>query len=203
VKIICVGRNYIDHAKELNNPIPKTPVLFLKPETAIIPKKNPFFLPDFSDDVHFEAELVIKINKLGKNIQKKFAHKYYSQITVGLDFTARDIQQKQKEKGLPWEISKAFDGSAGIGKFMNISELKNPGNPSFHLLLNDKKLQATSAEEMIFSIDTLIAEISKYFTLKIGDLIFTGTPAGVGKLNKDDQLKLYLEENEVLRLNVK
>ncbi len=203
MKIICVGRNYIDHAKELNNPIPKTPVLFLKPETAIIPKKNPFFLPDFSDDVHFEAELVIKINKLGKNIQKKFAHKYYSQITVGLDFTARDIQQKQKEKGLPWEISKAFDGSAGIGKFMNISELKNPGNPSFHLLLNDKKLQATSAEEMIFSIDTLIAEISKYFTLKIGDLIFTGTPAGVGKLNKDDQLKLYLEENEVLRLNVK
>lgn len=203
MKIICVGRNYIDHAKELNNPIPKTPVLFLKPETAIIPKKNPFFLPDFSDDVHFEAELVIKINKLGKNIQKKFAHKYYSQITVGLDFTARDIQQKQKEKGLPWEISKAFDGSAGIGKFMNISELKNPGNPSFHLLLNDKKLQAASAEEMIFSIDTLIAEISKYFTLKIGDLIFTGTPAGVGKLNKDDQLKLYLEENEVLRLNVK
>ena len=132
MKIICVGRNYIDHAKELNNPIPKTPVLFLKPETAIIPKKNPFFLPDFSDDVHFEAELVIKINKLGKNIQKKFAHKYYSQITVGLDFTARDIQQKQKEKGLPWEISKAFDGSAGIGKFMNISELKNPGNRRFN-----------------------------------------------------------------------
>lgn len=203
MKIICVGRNYIDHAKELNNPIPKEPVLFLKPETALIPKKNPFFIPDFSNDVHYEAELVVKINKLGKNIQEKFAHKYYQQITVGLDFTARDIQQKQKEKGLPWEIAKAFDGSAAIGKFMDIDQLQNPSNPNFHLLLNGLKVQSASPADMIFSIDKLIAEISKYFTLKIGDLIFTGTPAGVGKLHRDDQLSLFLEQNELLRLNVK
>lgn len=203
MKIICVGRNYREHAKELNNPIPKEPVLFLKPETALVPKKNPFFIPDFSNDVHYEAELVVKINKVGKNIQEKFAHKYYHQFSVGLDFTARDIQQKQKEKGLPWEISKAFDGSAAIGKFLDISELQNPKNPAFSLLLNGEKVQSSSPSEMIFSIDRLIQEISKYFTLKIGDLIFTGTPAGVGRLNKGDQLKLYLEENEILQLNVK
>ncbi len=203
MKIICVGRNYIEHAKELNNSVPKEPVLFLKPETAIVPKKNPFFIPDFSEDVHYEAELVVKINKVGKNIQEKFAHKYYNQLTVGLDFTARDIQQKQKEKGLPWEIAKAFDGSAAIGKFMEISELDNPEDPTFSLLLNGKKVQSAKPSEMIFPIHKLIAEISKYFTLKIGDLIFTGTPKGVGKLTKNDQMHLYLEEKEVLQLNVK
>lgn len=203
MKIICVGRNYIEHAKELNNSVPKEPVLFLKPETALVPKKNPFFLPDFSNDVHYEAELVVKINRLGKNIQEKFAHKYYTQLTVGLDFTARDLQQKQKEKGLPWEIAKAFDGSAAIGKFIDISDLKNPEDPHFSLLLNGEIAQSAKPSEMIFSIDKLIAYISKYFTLKIGDLIFTGTPKGVGRLNKNDQLNLYLEEKEVLRINVK
>lgn len=203
MKIICVGRNYADHARELKNQVPQEPVLFIKPETAIIPKRNPFFLPDFSNDVHYEAELVVRINKLGKNIQARFAHKYYDEVTVGIDFTARDLQSSLKEKGLPWEKAKAFDGSAAVGKFTNITELNDSEDISFKLKLNGEERQTGDTSDMLFSINQLIEHISSYFTLKIGDLIFTGTPAGVGKVNKNDRLELYLEESKVLALNVK
>lgn len=203
MKIICVGRNYVAHAAELDNPVPEEPVLFLKPETALVPKRNPFFLPDFSEEVHYEAELVIRINRIGKNIQEKFAHKYYDSLTVGIDFTARDLQKKLKTKGLPWEKAKSFDGSAAIGKWVDKSHLDEPDNPNFHLLLNGKKVQEGSPELMIFKIDKLISHISSYFTLKIGDLIFTGTPSGVGPVQRNDSLNLFLENREVLNLNVK
>lgn len=203
MKIICVGRNYVDHAKELKNEVPTEPVIFLKPETAILPKRNPFFIPDFSNEVHYEAELVIRINKIGKNIQEKFAHKYYDEVTVGLDFTARDLQQKLKEKGLPWEKAKAFDGSAAVGKFIQLDKIKDIENLEFTLHKNGELAQKGNPQQMIFSIHKLIAYVSQYFTLKIGDLIYTGTPAGVGKVEKDDQLELKLNEQTVLKLNVK
>ncbi len=203
MKIICVGRNYVAHAAELDNPVPEEPVLFLKPETALVPKRNPFFLPDFSEEVHYEAELVIRINRIGKNIQEKFAHKYYDSLTVGIDFTARDLQKKLKTKGLPWEKAKSFDGSAAIGKWVDKSDLDEPDNPNFHLLLNGEKVQEGNPELMIFKIDKLISHISSYFTLKIGDLIFTGTPSGVGPVQRNDSLNLFLENREVLNLNVK
>ncbi len=203
MKIICVGRNYADHARELKNEVPAEPVLFIKPETAIIPKRNPFFIPDFTNDVHYEAELVVRINKLGKNIQARFAPKYYSELTVGIDFTARDIQARLKEKGLPWEKAKAFDGSAAVGKFTSFDELHTPENINFRLELNGEERQNGRSSDMLFGINQLIEHISSYFTLKIGDLIFTGTPAGVGKIEKDDRLDLYLEDTKVLSLNVK
>ncbi len=203
MKIICVGRNYADHARELKNEVPKEPVIFIKPETAIIPKRHPFFIPDFTSDVHYEAELVVRINKLGKNIQARFAPKYYNEVTVGIDFTARDVQQNLKEKGLPWEKAKAFDGSAAVGKFITIAELQSPESINFRLELNGEEKQNGYSSDMLFGIDQLIEHISSYFTLKIGDLIFTGTPAGVGKVEKDDRLELYLEDNKVLSLNVK
>lgn len=203
MKIICVGRNYADHARELKNEIPVEPVIFMKPETALIPKRNPFFIPDFSEDVHYEAELVVRINKVGKHIQARFAPKYYDEITVGIDFTARDVQRRLKEKGLPWEKAKAFDGSAAVGKFMKIKQLKNEANIRFRLSVNDEQKQVGESQNMLFDIDHLIEYVSSWCTLKIGDLIFTGTPAGVGQLKKNDHLKLYLEENEVLSLNVK
>lgn len=203
MKIICVGRNYVDHAKELKNEVPTEPVIFLKPETAILPKRNPFFIPDFTNEVHYEAELVIRINKIGKNIQEKFAHKYYDEVTVGLDFTARDLQQKLKEKGLPWEKAKAFDGSAAVGKFISLDKILDFENLEFSLHKNGELAQKGNPQQMIFSIHKLIAYVSQYFTLKIGDLIYTGTPAGVGKVEKDDQLELKLNEQTVLRLNVK
>lgn len=203
MKIICVGRNYVDHAKELKNEVPTEPVIFLKPETAILPKRNPFFIPDFTNEVHYEAELVIRINKIGKNIQEKFAHKYYDEVTVGLDFTARDLQQKLKEKGLPWEKAKAFDGSAAVGKFISLDKIQDFENLEFTLHKNGELAQKGNPQQMIFSIHKLIAYVSQYFTLKIGDLIYTGTPAGVGKVEKDDQLELKLNEQTVLKLNVK
>lgn len=203
MKIICVGRNYVDHAKELKNEVPTEPVIFLKPETAILPKRNPFFIPDFTNEVHYEAELVVRINKIGKNIQEKFAHKYYDEVTVGLDFTARDLQQKLKEKGLPWEKAKAFDGSAAVGKFIQLDKIKDFENLEFTLHKNGELAQKGNPQQMIFSIHKLIAYVSQYFTLKIGDLIYTGTPAGVGKVEKDDQLELKLNEQTVLKLNVK
>lgn len=203
MKIICVGRNYVDHAKELKNEVPTEPVIFLKPETAILPKRNPFFIPDFTNEVHYEAELVVRINKIGKNIQEKFAHKYYDEVTVGLDFTARDLQQKLKDKGLPWEKAKAFDGSAAVGKFIQLDKIKDFENLEFTLHKNGELAQKGNPQQMIFSIHKLIAYVSQYFTLKIGDLIYTGTPAGVGKVEKDDQLELKLNEQTVLKLNVK
>lgn len=203
MKIICVGRNYAKHAEELKNEVPKEPVLFMKPETSLVLKRNPFFIPDFSQDVHYEAELVVRINKLGKHIQEKFAHKYYDEISVGIDFTARDLQSKLKEKGLPWEKAKAFDGSAAVGKFISRKKLKDPDNIHFQLYKNDVLKQNGYSANMLHSIDQLIAYISSFFTLKIGDLIFTGTPEGVGKVLANDQLSLRLEDEELLNLNVK
>lgn len=203
MKIICIGRNYVAHAKELSNPVPEEPVFFLKPETALIPKKQPFYHPDFSDDVHYEVELVVRIDKVGKNIAEKFAHKYYSSIGVGIDFTARDVQQKCKEKGLPWEKAKAFDGSAPVSKFIPLSELKDKNNIGFGLEINGNKVQEGNSSQMIFTIDQIIAYISQFITLKIGDLIFTGTPAGVGKVNVGDQLVAFIEDKKMLQLNVR
>jgi len=203
VKIICVGRNYREHAAELKNEVPNEPVLFLKPETAIIPKRNPFFIPDFSNNVHYEVELVILICKLGKNIQEKFAHKYYQEATIGIDFTARDLQQHLKSKGLPWEKSKAFDGSAAIGKFIPVNKSQISKGISFHLLKDGQLVQSGNSNDMIYGIDKLISYISGFFTLKIGDLIFTGTPAGVGKVTPNNKLEAFIEDLKLLDLNVK
>lgn len=203
MKIICVGRNYAAHAAELQNEVPSDPVIFLKPETALLLPRNPFFIPDFSDDVHYEAELVVRINRLGKHISPKFARKYYDEISVGIDFTARDLQSKLKEKGLPWEKAKAFDGSAAVGKFVKLADLGNPDQYLFSLRQNGELKQEGDSSLMLFGIDELIAYVSTFFTLKIGDLIFTGTPAGVGKLAKNDRLELFLFEEKVLSVNVK
>lgn len=203
MKIICIGRNYVDHAKELSNPVPQEPVFFFKPQTALIAKRQPFFYPDFSKDVHFEVELVVQINRLGKNVQQKFAHKYYDHLSIGIDFTARDIQQKCKEKGLPWEKAKAFDGSAPVGKFIPLSELKNPENINFELFQNGVSKQKGNSSDMIFSIDQIIAYVSQFVTLKIGDLIFTGTPAGVGPVQIGDQLTAFIEGRKLLDLKVR
>ena len=203
MKIICVGRNYTAHAKELKNEVPKEPVIFLKPDTALIPKRQPFFYPSFSTDVHYEAELVIRINRVGKHIQEKFAHKYYSELSLGIDFTARDLQSTLKEKGLPWEKAKAFDGSAPVGKFLNKSVFSDLSQLDFSLNINDEIRQKGNTANMLFSIDKLIAYISQYFTLKIGDLIFTGTPEGVGPINKGDHLQGFIAENKVLDLKVR
>lgn len=203
MKIICIGRNYAQHAKELNNEIPKEAVLFLKPETALVPKRLPFFIPDFSNDVHYEAEIVIRINRLGKHIDARFSHKYYDQLTVGIDFTARDLQSQLKSKGLPWEKSKAFDGSAAIGKWLHKNEFEDLNNLNFSLSINGERKQEGNTSQMLFSVDKLIAEVSKYFTLKIGDLIFTGTPSGVGAVKKDDILIAKIEEEQVLELKIK
>lgn len=204
MKIICIGRNYADHAKELNNPLPTKPVFFLKPETALIPKNMPFFIPDFTKDLHHEVELVVKINRLGKNIEERFAHKYYSEIGIGIDFTARDLQTECKTKGLPWEMAKAFDHSAPVSqKFVAVKELKDVNNIPFRLEKNGTIVQEGNSKDMIFSIDKIIAYVSQFFTLKIGDLIFTGTPAGVSQVNINDELKAYIEGHELLKLKVK
>ena len=203
MKIICVGRNYVDHIKELNNEAPKDPVLFLKPDTSILLKKQPFFIPEFSNEVHHEVEILVKINRIGKHIDRKFAHKYYDEISLGIDFTARDLQSKLKEKGLPWEKSKAFDGAAVVGKFLSKNDFKNVDNINFRLEKNDKVQQKGNTSLMLWKIDTLIEYISKYFTLKIGDIIFTGTPSGVAKVNPNDILKGFIEEKEIFSIKVK
>ena len=203
MKIICVGRNYVDHIKELNNEAPKDPVLFLKPDTSILLKKQPFFIPEFSNEVHHEVEILVKINRIGKHIDRKFAHKYYGEIGLGIDFTARDLQSKLKEKGLPWEKAKAFDGAAVVGKFLAKSDFKDVDNINFRLEKNDKVQQTGNTSLMLWKIDTLIEYISKYFTLKIGDIIFTGTPSGVTKVNPNDILKGFIEEKEIFSIKVK
>ena len=203
MKIICIGRNYANHAKELGNTIPTEPLFFLKPETAIQPKEHPFFIPDFSNEIHYEVELIIKIDKIGKNIEELFAHKYYSQIGLGIDFTARDIQEECKAKGLPWEKAKGFDGSAQIsGTFINKSDL-DLYNISFSLDKNGEQVQIGNSKDMLFSFDKIISYISKFYTLKIGDLFFTGTPAGVGKVEKGDILKGFIGEKEMFKVGVK
>ena len=202
MKIICIGRNYANHIEELENERPESPVVFLKPDSAILPRKNPFFIPPFSNNVHYEVEVLVKINKVGKHIQPKFAHKYYDEIGLGIDFTARDVQAKCKEKGLPWEKAKAFDGSAIVGEFYD-KEVFDLENLSFQLYKNDKIVQDGNTNAMLWKIDELIGYVSQYFTLKKGDLIFTGTPAGVGKVEENDVLKGMIEDKEAFNIRVK
>tara|TARA_B110000003_G_scaffold89046_1_gene91063 strand:- start:2108 stop:2716 length:609 start_codon:yes stop_codon:yes gene_type:complete len=202
LKIICIGRNYSDHIQELDNQKPKDPVIFMKPDTSLLQKNQPFFIPSFSDDIHHEIELVVKINRIGKYIDKKFAHKYYENITVGLDFTARDFQNHLKSKGLPWEKSKAFDGSALTGKWINKNEL-DLSNLNFSLNINNKLVQNGNSSSMLWKIDEIISHVSKFFTLKIGDLIFTGTPSGVSRVKKEDVLEGYIEGVECFKIKVK
>jgi 2-keto-4-pentenoate hydratase/2-oxohepta-3-ene-1,7-dioic acid hydratase in catechol pathway len=203
MKFICIGRNYVEHAKELNNAVPSEPVIFFKPETALLVGRQPFFYPEFSKDIHYECEIVVRINRLGKNIQKKFAHRYYDEIGLGIDFTARDLQNKLKEKGLPWEKAKGFDGSAVLGKFVPVSHLKNPKNIEFQLLKNGSIVQCGFSKDMIFDIDAIIEHVSQFVTLKIGDVIFTGTPAGVGPVAIGDQLEGLLEGEHNFSLLIK
>lgn len=203
MKILCIGRNYAKHAQELGNSVPTEPLFFLKPETAIQPKGHPFFIPHFSNDIHYEVELVVKINKTGKHIEEKFAHKYYSEIGLGIDFTARDIQQECKAKGLPWEKAKGFDGSAQISStFIEKSDLELDNIP-FSLNKNGKQVQLGNSSEMIFKFDKIIAYLSKFYSLKIGDLIFTGTPEGVGKVEKGDFLNGFIGEQEMFKVLIK
>ena len=203
MKIICIGRNYIEHIKELGNSIPTEPLFFLKPETAIQPKGHPFFIPYFSNDIHYEVELVIKISKTGKHIENKFSHKYYSQIGLGIDFTARDIQQHCRENGLPWEKAKGFDGSAQISPIFINKEDLDLGNINFSLNKNAKQVQFGNSSDMLFNFDTIIEYISKYITLKIGDLIYTGTPSGVGRVVEGDYLNGFIEDKEMLKVTIK
>ena len=202
MKIICIGRNYAKHIEELANEKPDSPVVFLKPDSAILPRKNPFFIPPFSEDVHYEVEVLVKINKVGKHIDAKFAPKYYDEIGLGIDFTARDIQAQCKEKGLPWEKAKAFDGSAVIGEFY-AKELFHLENLEFQLYKNDAMVQDGNTNGMLWKIDELISYVSQYFTLKKGDIIFTGTPAGVGKVAPNDVLKGVIAGKEAFNIKVK
>lgn len=203
MKIICVGRNYVEHIEELNNERPSEPLLFMKPDTALLSSEFPFVIPEFTNEVHYEVELVVKINKVGKYIEPKFAHKYYDQVSLGIDFTARDLQMVLKEKGLPWEKAKAFDQSAVVGEFFSKEELTDLKNTTFEMTKNGTVVQQGSTAQMIWSIDELISHISKYFTLKTGDLIFTGTPAGVGRVDADDVLVGTIEGRKMFEVSVK
>lgn len=202
MKIFCIGRNYSDHAKELGNAVPENPVVFSKPDTALVKNGEPFYLPDFSSDVHHEIELVIRINKMGKKIGEKFARNYFSEIGLGIDFTARDMQQQLKEKGLPWELAKAFDGSAPIGEFMDVTNV-DLTNISFSLKKNGGVVQSGNTAQMIFSFEQIVSFVSQYFTLKVGDLIYTGTPAGVSRVNIGDKLEGFIGDNLMLTCDVK
>ena len=203
MKIICIGRNYHDHISELKNKITKEPLFFLKPDTAIQPKGHPFFIPDFSNNIHYEVELVIKVSKNGKNINEQFSHKYYEEIGLGIDFTARDIQNQCKELGHPWEKAKGFDGSAQIShKFVNKNDL-DLNNICFKLEKNQKIVQNGNSKDMIYSFDYIISYVSKFYTLRAGDLIYTGTPAGVDTVEIGDKLIGYLEEEKILSVNIK
>jgi 2-keto-4-pentenoate hydratase/2-oxohepta-3-ene-1,7-dioic acid hydratase in catechol pathway len=203
MKIICIGRNYAYHIDELDNVRPDEPVIFIKPDTAIAQPNLPFFIPEFSNEVHHEVEVLVRINRIGKHIQTKFAHKYYDQIGLGIDFTARDVQQQLKSKGLPWEKAKAFDGSAFVGKWFDKSAFGDLGKLPFFLQKNDVVVQEADTSLMLWSIDEIIAYVSQYFTLKIGDILFTGTPAGVSQVNKNDRLEGYLNGQKALSLIVK
>lgn len=203
MKIICIGRNYAEHAKEMNSVIPSEPVFFLKPDTSLIKDNQPFYYPDFSKEIHHEVELVLKINKPGKNIQTQFANKYYNEIGIGIDFTARDIQAECKKNGLPWEKAKAFDGAAPIGKFLDKKQFTDEKNINFHLKINGNNIQEGNTKDLLFSFDTIIAYISKYFTLRTGDLIYTGTPEGVGPVKIGDRLEGYIEDQKLLDFEIK
>ena len=203
MKLICIGRNYSNHIAELQNEKPTEPVVFLKPDTAILLKKQPFFIPDFSKNVQHEVEVLVKINRVGKYIAPEFAHKYYDQIGLGVDFTARDLQQTLKQKGLPWEKAKAFDGSAVIGKWVSKRQFENLNNMSFSLKRNDAIVQSGNTKDMLWNIDGIISYVSQFFTLKIGDIIFTGTPYGVGPVQVNDSLSGYIENEEFFNIKVK
>ena len=203
MKIICMARNYVAHAKELNNPLPATPVFFMKHENCIVRNNKPFYYPEFSDDIHHEVEIVLKISKVGKNIDRKFALQYFDEVGLGIDFTARDLQESAMNSGLPWEIAKAFDFSAPISEFIPVSQFDDVSDLKFHLNINGKTVQQASTSLMIFPVEDQIAYISRFITLKTGDLIFTGTPAGVGPVRKDDRLEAYLEDRLMLDFYVK
>ncbi len=203
MKIICIGRNYAEHAKELNNAIPTEPVYFMKPDTALLKDGEPFYFPDFTKDLHHEIEIVLKINKVGKHIAEEFSHKYYDEIGLGIDFTARDLQTIAKEKGLPWEKAKAFDGSAPIGKFVSKTQLGELSDIRFELKINGESRQIGNTNDLLFSFDKIIAYVSKFVTLKVGDLIYTGTPSGVGPVHIGDKLQGYIKGDLFLEFEVK
>lgn len=203
MKIICIGRNYAEHAREMKSEVPTEPVYFMKPDTALLRDGEPFYYPEFTKDLHHEIEIVLKINKPGKHIDEKFAHKYYDEIGLGIDFTARDIQQKCKEKGLPWEKAKAFDGSAPLGNFVKKDQLKELNNLSFELKVNGETRQSGNTGDLLFSFDKVIAYVSQFVTLKTGDLIYTGTPEGVGPVRTGDRLEGFLEGQKLLEFSIK
>ena len=203
MKMICIGRNYSEHARELNNPVPSEPVFFMKPESAQLRNNQPFIYPEFSKDIHYEAELVLHVCKVGRNIQEKFAVTYYDGIGVGLDFTARDLQQKAKEKGLPWEMAKAFDFSAPVSKFIPLSTFADLANIRFGLFKNGELVQQGNSSDMIFSFDKIISYVSRFVTLKQGDYIFTGTPVGVGPVQIGDRLEAFIEDKKLLLCNIR
>lgn len=198
MKILCIGLNYMDHIKEMNNPIPEVPVFFLKPDTSLIRNNNPFFYPEFTNDLQYELEIVLKVNRLGRNISEKFAHRYFNEIGLGIDFTARDLQRFCKDKGMPWEMAKAFDGSAPISDFIPKDQFENINNIQFKLEKNDELVQNGNTKNMVFNFDQIISYVSKFITLRTGDLIFTGTPVGVGPVKIGDRLKAYLGDKQML-----
>jgi len=203
MKIICIGRNYVDHISELNNEKPTEPVIFMKPDTAVLPKKTPFVIPAFSNDVHHEVEILVKICKVGKYISPKFAHKYYDEIGLGIDFTARDVQNKLKEKGLPWEKAKSFDHSAVIGSFLSKNDFPSLENITFELKSNGNSVQIGNTNLMLWKINELVAYVSQYFTLKKGDIVFTGTPKGVAKVVEGDILEGFIEDKSMFKVQIK
>jgi acylpyruvate hydrolase len=203
MKIIAIGRNYAAHAKELNNPLPSSPVIFLKPDTAVLKDNKPFYIPEFSSDIHYELEVVLKVCKEGKHIAEKFAANYYDEVGLGIDFTARDIQNVHKEKGLPWELAKAFDNSAAISHFIPKSHVGDINDLSFRLNINGEERQCGNTKNILFSFEQIIAFVSKYITLKKGDLIFTGTPEGVGRVNQDDRLEAWIGTEQFLNFEIK
>lgn len=203
MKIICIGLNYMDHIREMNNPIPQVPVFFLKPDSSIIRNNKPFFYPEFTNDLHYELEVVLKINRLGRNISEKFAHRYFSEIGLGIDFTARDLQRICKDKGMPWEMAKAFDGSAPISEFVQKDKFEDLNKIKFKLEKNDAIVQNGNTTDLVFTFDKIISYVSKFITLRTGDLIFTGTPVGVGPVKIGDRLKGYLEDELMLDFYIK
>lgn len=203
MKILAIGQNYVEHNKELNSTHPKEPVVFMKPDSALLKNNKPFFIPDFSNELHYEVELVIKFNRLGKNIDTKFAHRYFAEIALGVDFTARDLQRKLKAEGKPWELSKAFDNSAVIGNSIQVTDIEDIQNIEFRLDINGKTVQIGNSQDMIFPINELISYVSRFFTIKIGDMLFTGTPAGVGKVAIGDRLEGYIFDKKMFDFNIR
>ena len=203
MKIFAIGQNYIEHNKELNSNNPTEPVVFMKPDTALLKNNKPFFIPDFTKELHYETELIVKFNRLGKNIDSIFSNRYYTEIGLGVDFTARDLQRKLKAEGKPWELSKAFDNSAAIGNFLPVTELKDIQNIKFRLDLNGKTVQNGNSSDMIFPINELVSYVSRFFTIKIGDLLFTGTPVGVGKVTIGDRLEGYIFDKKMFDFYIK